>query len=198
MKLFYGLAAAALFLGLTTSGHAQEFGGDDMNGFIGLGLGVASHSSNYNQTPSSGSRLNYNLEFGRLASNVSATVTYGKGMGYDSLGGRFKVFRPVPIPESGAPILVIPGIGFAVDTAITGIVRAGETGKSRFTDLFLGPDLRAMYDFKIGLAVSLDFHYDFSLRRNWLNTTAAKVQTSPHDKVMYFGLSVMFDSRFIE
>jgi hypothetical protein len=181
------------------SAFAAEFTGDDVNGYIGLGYSMGMHSNSFVEGAKTGSRNHFDLEFGRQSAHVALAFTRGSGLGYKDLGARFKVYKPFHLPDSGAPFLLNVGFALSAQYSGVGVARPGvvDPATVTFTDYSIGPDIRFVYDFKIGLAVAANLHYDFVFQRRWSEGDLL-MQRDPLNKRLYVGLMLMVDSRFIE
>jgi hypothetical protein len=178
------------FLGL----FSKPLLADPIDGYVALIGGVINHSSSIE----SGSRKAIRAEFTRLSSYISIDFRLGTGLGYLDSGGAFKVFKHWNFfSDSGTGISLGLGAGASyvnkVDSPSIASGTIASNGSVRgFTDVFVAPFLRFIYDFRQGFGLIGEFEYNYVPIRYFTGTIAPRNDRTARGRTL-FSIGLAFE-----
>ncbi len=201
MALKFRLAAVLLFLACTSASyvHAEEASSEEssssegssdrsqMDGYIGLAGGVASHRTAFEK----GSRKTFQIEFGRNRTNASLSIRYGNGLGYTDGGVLFRMYQ-YWTPWKYLTISLGGGLG-PMSSSGTGddgtgrfatpTTHDGEVNRS-FTDWLISSFTRLTFDTNSRFGITLDAGYEFVPYRKYFKNSSPQTDARPRGRTL--------------
>ncbi len=194
--MFKKIKAGAGFLILFGAMNTARADFVPVDGYIGAGYNFLSHLSD----SESGSRSRLSLEFGRISKSVALDLLYGTGLGYTDAGVSLRFFRPFAIPNEDSLFRIHLGANVTGTYASVGLnstLADGSQSVRKFGDLGVGfPDIRFIFDFGMGLALSLNLGTEFVITRSYVSGLPGKDSTT---RTRFMGgISLLTSSRWLE